>query len=605
MALSLATRRRGATKSGEGQTKSGESRAAIDILSEEKSRITLRLRRAAMPATVCLNGFRVDLDRAELRAPDGRVVAMRAQSMAVLVELARRHGELVTKQELFARVWPGVSVTDDSLVQCVVEIRRALGDTRQELVRTLPRRGYTLVRTTPADAAAAVDSMQPPADRPKRRPRALLLVACAALGAVVLVAAGLSLGLRHASTAPMAPTQHVLGANLAVLPLRATPWAGNDGNAAGEPAPDGEGLAWMIAGELARNPEMRVASSIVTAALARDGANAWAIGRQLGVEYVIDGTVARREGRLRLAAQLIDTRNDAIVWTWQFEPTAEQINQATDELVVRVGRSIGASVRELRKAGVLSGAPASLDVYGRVLRGIALKHRLTPDSLRRSRLELEEATRLDPRYGPAWLYLGWVKAIAITNRSDPTLGPGDLPQALGEVRRAIELDPAMPAGWQGLAVVLVHSGRYGEAVSAAERAVSAGPGDPDNWLFLGWALEHAGRPIEGLAHVDKALSWNPMRPAYYPAIHARVAYAAGRYDDARGSAYECMARAPAVGACKALWLSSLMRLGRAAEAHAAWPGMLGATPALRDLRVDLRAADNDLAALRQSSGEAR
>jgi len=101
------------------------------------------------------------------------------------------------------------------------------------------------------------------------------------------------------------------------------------------------------------------------------------------------------------------------------------------------------------------------------------------------------------------------------------------------------------------------------------------------------------------------LSWNPMRPAYYPAIHARVAYAAGRYDDARGSAYECMGRAPAAVVCKALWLSSLMRLGRAAEAHAAWPGLLSATPALRDLRVDLRAADDDLAVLRGSITAAR
>jgi DNA-binding winged helix-turn-helix (wHTH) protein/TolB-like protein len=552
-----------------------------------------------MSSTVRLNGFRLDLERAELRAADGALIAMRAQSMAVLVELARRHGDLVTKQELFARVWPGVSVTDDSLVQCVVEIRRALGDTQQQIIRTLPRRGYTLVRAAAADEAPAVDATPLPAGLATRRPR--LLLACVGLAAVALIAIAAWLAFGHRPITPMTST-HVLGANLAVLPLRSTAWA--DG-APEERVPDGEGLSWMIAGELARNPEMRVASPIVTATLAREGASAWAVGQQLGVEYVIDGTVARREGRLRLTAQLIDTRSKGIVWTWQFEPTADQIGRAADELVVRVGRSIGASVRELRKTDALNGAPASLDVYGRVLRGIALKHRLTADSLRSSRLELEDATRLDPRYGPAWLYLGWVKAIAITNRSDPALGRADLPRALADVRRAIELDPSIPAAWQGLAVVLVHAGQYGEAVTAAERAVVVGPGDPDNWLFLGWALQHAGRPTEGLVHVEKALSWNPMRPAYYPAIHARVAYAAGRYDDARASAYECIARAPVVGACKALWVSSLMRLGRTAEAHAAWARLLENAPALRDLHSDLRAVEDDLAALRGSLSAAR
>ena len=64
----------------------------------------------------------------------------------MLLELARRPGEVVTKRDLMAWVWPGVAVTDDSLVQCVVEIRRALGDSGQRVVRTMPRRGYVLIR---------------------------------------------------------------------------------------------------------------------------------------------------------------------------------------------------------------------------------------------------------------------------------------------------------------------------------------------------------------------------------------------------------------------------------------------------------------------------
>ena len=92
-----------------------------------------------------LNGYLLDLEQGDLRDPRGRRVQLRPQALAVLLELARRPGELITKSDLNARVWPGVSVTDDSLVQCVVEIRRALNDSRQRVVRTMPRRGYLLI----------------------------------------------------------------------------------------------------------------------------------------------------------------------------------------------------------------------------------------------------------------------------------------------------------------------------------------------------------------------------------------------------------------------------------------------------------------------------
>jgi DNA-binding winged helix-turn-helix (wHTH) protein len=78
-------------------------------------------------ACLRLNGYTLDLDQARLFDLHGQAVELRPQALAVLLELGRRHGELVTKLDLSARVWPGVSVTDDSLVQCVVEIRRARG----------------------------------------------------------------------------------------------------------------------------------------------------------------------------------------------------------------------------------------------------------------------------------------------------------------------------------------------------------------------------------------------------------------------------------------------------------------------------------------------
>lgn len=550
-----------------------------------------------MNATVSLNGFVLDLDRAELRGSDGKAIELRPQSMAVLIALARRRGELVTKRDLLAQVWPGVAVTDDSLVQCVVDIRRTLDDGEQRVVRTLPRRGYTLAVETP--------SLEPSGLVPGDAQRRLWPIRAAAAVALLLACtfAVLLWPLdRRDSGAPAAqaqPPPHTpLGANLAVLPLRSVRPGGAPSAARDHAGLDGEGLAYLISGELARNTEMRVASTLVTAALLREGLSAQQIGRKLGVSYVVDASFARDNEYLQIEAQLIDTRDDSIAWSWRYEATAQLLPRAVDALVEKVGRSLGASVRELRKADALQRPPASLDVYARVLRGIALKHQLSPSALRQARLELTDAVHADPNYAPAWLYLGWVKGIAINNRTDAELSHSHLGQAVAEVQHAIELDPTLASAWQGLSIVLVYAGRYEEAVTAAERSVALGPGDPDNWLFLGMAQHNVGLHEASLVSVEKALAWNPIRPGYYPAIHAFAAYGARRYADALQAARECHERAPAILRCKGILLSALLRLGRDDEARATWQHMSAAVPALRDWSAKTSEIDLDLDRLR-------
>jgi len=176
-------------------------------------------------ACLRLNGYTLDLDQARLLDLHGQAVELRPQALAVLLELGRRHGELVTKLDLSARVWPGVSVTDDSLVQCVVEIRRALGDTRQQVVRTMPRRGYLLIVDAADTAPRDVQSFY-------RLAAALAMVAVAIVLVWQFPPLSADPGRREAHDRMVA--------DVAVLPLRVL-------NASRESSPDGHGLAYMIA----------------------------------------------------------------------------------------------------------------------------------------------------------------------------------------------------------------------------------------------------------------------------------------------------------------------------------------------------------------------
>ena len=111
------------------------------------------------PATLVINGILVDFAGDRLRAADGTSIPLRPQSFATLRYLAGNANRLATKRELMEALWKDVAVTDDSLVQCIRDIRRALNDERHAILRTVPRRGYRL----------ALPDLEPGA-RPNRRP---------------------------------------------------------------------------------------------------------------------------------------------------------------------------------------------------------------------------------------------------------------------------------------------------------------------------------------------------------------------------------------------------------------------------------------------------
>ncbi|WFU44803.1 winged helix-turn-helix domain-containing protein [Bradyrhizobium sp. CB82] len=541
-------------------------------------------------ACLRLNGYTLDLDQAQLFDLHGHAVELRPQALAVLLELGRRHGELVTKRDLSARVWPGVSVTDDSLVQCVVEIRRALGDTRQQVVRTMPRRGYLLI----VDAADT-------------KPHDVQKISVYRLAAILVTTAVAILLVWQFVLPTVAPGRREahdgMVADVAVLPLRVL-------NASREGSPDGNGLAYMIASDLARNPDLHIVSPLATAELRGKNLSPAQIAAMTHARYLVDGSAERRGDRLQLHVQLIASGDSRIVWSGRFEPTAQDLPEVTEALISRISASLGATVRESDRAALRSRAPASLDAHARVLRAIALTIAPSPEGLREARQELEQAVRLDPNYAPAWAHLGQAKTLLIFGHHDPGLGRQDLPQAIADIEHAIALDPLLASSWRVLSVAIDSSQNPEAAVSAAERATELGPGDPDNWLVFALAQHHAGRTQAAIEAFEKAISWSPLRPPQYAGVGARLRYSVQDYENAMRFARECMDRMPALGVCKAIWLSSLVRTGHAVEAESAWPTLVAAAPSLQAYRMTPHntpmalSVDEDLDRLRKSNARA-
>ena len=267
----------------------------------------------------------VDLAADELRTAAGAHVELRPRSLAVLRLLAEHAGRLVRKDEVIARVWDDVAVTEDLLTQCIADIRKAIGDEERRVLRTVPRKGYMLV---PAQVSTHL-----------------------------------------AGRAPDLPS-------LAVLPFMSI-------------GADDTGQYWLTLGcgvaseiinELARNRDLRLIGRDSSFALANQNLMAQELGERLGARYLVEGTAQRIDGTLVVDVQLVDTRDGSIAWADRFSGDAPSVPQVQQDIASRIAGSLHSGIRDVEKRAILGAPPRDLDVYELTLRGIARKHQFNPDA---------------------------------------------------------------------------------------------------------------------------------------------------------------------------------------------------------------------------------
>jgi len=507
--------------------------------------------------TLLIGAAVFDRERAELRrADDGSPLRMRPQSLKVLEILADNAGRLVTREALSAAVWPDVVVTEDSLVQCVTEIRRAIGDSRHELLRTVPRRGYRLEAATPAAAVPGSEQFGPAPTRPRRW---IALLAGLGIAASVGLAVLLSWP-RQASAPEISPGPDVVRPALAVLPFR-----GEGADAQGEAL--GAGLAEDLAVNLARDVDLRIIATRSSFALDRTLTPA-TMARQLGVRYLIDGKVRHLGDVLELSVQLLDGRDGRIVWTDVSAVTAQTLSRERQALLTRIGASVQASMRRNQKEVARNAAPGKMDAFVLTLRAYGNKHRYTPEAYRSARADLERALQLDPNHAAAWAGLGYLNGIDAINRITSEWTMARLPEALQQLDRGLAIDPSLSVVHQGRAIVLAAMQRFDEALAAAEQAARLAPGDPDNLMVLAKAQTEAGRAADGLRSLQQALSLYPIEPVYVSFLAAHVLWANALHDDAIAKATLCVERAPRFVNCRITLASALFDAGRLPQARA-------------------------------------
>ena len=428
----------------------------------------------------------------------------------MLRALVARRGETVSKDALHDAVWGDIAVTDDSIVQCIGDIRRALGGARAAL-RTVQREGYRLEPEVPPDTGAAGRARQ-------------WRVLAAAAGTIVLLAALLAWGVGAFGPAPAAK-----GPVVAVLPFA---------NGSGGERWDrlASGISDEIIADLGRNDWIAVFASATSAKQA--GATPQEVRAALGTDYVVTGTVQAEDDRVRIAAALVDAQTGRQVWseTWQGPPDdllALQV-AASEALVSELaGTWTGAIARADSERAHARARTASLAAYDLYLLGIEHKHRFTEHDLHLAVDYLERATALDPGFAKAWV------GMAIAEGFLTSYAKSDAESAAIEARQRTAIERAMAAD-PGDPMVLLEASRL-DAVDgdrdAAERhirrAVEVAPNDADVLAVAAWSAPERTPIIgEAVAWADRALALNPARPDWYMAAKGEAALAAGDYADA-------------------------------------------------------------------------
>jgi TolB-like protein/DNA-binding winged helix-turn-helix (wHTH) protein/Flp pilus assembly protein TadD len=475
-----------------------------------------------------LGVFEVTPDEGRLVGPTGER-RLEPKVMAVLAELMHQPGEVVTRQQLLDRVWPGLVVTDDALTRCISELRHALGDDRQKprYLETLPKRGYRLlVIPEPAHrpasqaappAAAPPDTsslaLSPPIERAgvvtAGRPRYVHVhvYVGAALVALALVAAW-----RWATVPKALPS-------VAIVPFS----SGTD--TAAETRYFAEGLAEELLNALVRVKGLQVASRSSSFAAADAANDPLAAARALGVDTVLTGTLRRTGGRVRLNAELIDARTGFHLWAQSYDRELEGVFAMQDDIATQVARALGVASTPVQVARVSSNMQA-FDYY---LLGRYHWHKRTPEALERSIEFFQQAIALDPDFARA--YAGIADAYLLLAMYGDF--PGDRAAALARqsIERALALDPGLAEAHASQGMLAMHQEDYPSAERALRRAVSLDPHYAMAAMWLGSTLEEQGRINEALAALTKARAIDPAHPVIrFNLAHALMAH--GDYADA-------------------------------------------------------------------------
>ena len=433
----------------------------------------------------------------------GQERRLRPQTAAVLAHLLEHAGKLVTHDSIIQSVWGDTIVTDNSLAQCISEIRGVLGTTPDKVIETVSRRGYIL--RAPVMVAVLPVSPESPAQSPAPSDgvalgsgasgQRWLMVAAGAIG--VFLCAALWFGVKL--TASREPVR----LSIAVLPFQMRA-------AAADQAWFAENVGEDITMNLSRIPGAHVIARVSTQPYSVPGVDLRKVGQELGVRYIVAGNVDRAGDQVSMNLYLADTATGVIRWTERFETTLAGLRSTERQVADRVANALHVSVVAAEVQRLEANASHSPAAEELALEAWAAWNRGSPSDVSRAKELAQKALAIDDRSVLAWKTMASWHLRARISQSIPieTAVAG----AEFAAQRAMDIDPEHPLVHTVYGAARVLRGRHEEAQVALEREIATNPSHPVAYSYLGLSHLMRGEAQQAIVQYRRALDISPRDP---------------------------------------------------------------------------------------------
>jgi len=533
--------------------------------------------------------FEVDFCAGEL-LKNGRRIRLQDQPLQLLAMLLERPGEVVTREEVQKRLWPGDTFVDfdHGLNNAINRLREALNDSADtpRFIETLPRRGYRFIAevnvgsTTDMRAAAPADSAGT-AEAPAVLPQKAGAVGSSSLpssgrlnrlwfataGAGIVVAVILGLNFQRARS--FRSNTAIKIQSVAVLPLD---------NLSGDPSQEyfADEITDALTTSLAQMRGIRVISR--TSAMHYRGTKKALpeIAKELGVDAVVEGSTSRTSGTIHVNAQLISMPGDSHIWAHSYDGAASGLFAMESEIANDLARKIGVgtpleSSKDLSRAATVN--PEAYDLY---LRSVTYYGLGTPEPTDQAIRLLEKSIEIDPQFAPAY-------AALTTAYRDRGFGVEIneskwIEKASAAVRKALALDPNLPEAYVSRGYLLwsrANGWSVERAVSDYRRALELNPNLAEAHHQLANVYNHVGLLDKADEEIKEAIALDPLNPAIRFRVGVNLFYR-GKYDESLMELHDSERFNPPFWAFQTSFV--LQHIGRQQEAQEKVDRYLKATP---------------------------
>ena len=475
----------------------------------------------------------LDTDLRELRR-GGAPVALEPQVFDLLVHLVRHRDKVVSKDDLLAAVWAGRIVSDATIDSRIKAARQAVGDSgeAQRLIRTVPRKGVRFLGEVSEPAATAAG----------RAPTPLAL--------------------------PARPS-------IAVLPFA---------NMSTDPGQDhfADGMVEDLITNLSRLHWLFVIARNSTFTYKGRAVDVRRVAEDLGVRYVVEGSVRRAGDQVRVTAQLIDAETGRHIWADRYDRAVADIFAVQDAITDTISAVLEPEISHAERERARRRAPEHVGAWELYQRGWWHLLRRNRENLAEARALLREAVALDPGFATAHAAIAvsafWLITHGITTDTDATRA-----ELLSAATRAVELDARDPLAHSAMGLAWMELDEHDKAIAAHRTAVGLNPNSSFAQWSFGYALNRADRHADALERFDLALRLSPRDPAAWSYLTLRASALYSLRDYAAAAA---AARAASYAqVVDLIWplvhlSASLGQLGRADEAAAAIDALRRVRPGL-------------------------